>query len=101
MSLGDGDRVEELVAPDVVLALGPHEIHGVASVRRMAEQEAELIMEVEPSEVSSTDDGVVVDAVRRQRWRESGEIATEDLVRIGLVFADDEAIVRVTLEPRG
>lgn len=101
MSRGDGDRVEELVTPTVVLVIGPHEIHGVASVRRMAEQEAELMMEVEPSEARSTDDGVVVDAVRRQRWRESGEIATEDVVRVGLVFAAGEAIVRVTLEPRG
>lgn len=99
MSLGDGDRVEELVAPAVVLSIGPHEIHGVPSVRRMAEQEAELMMEVEPTEVRITDDGVVVDALRRQRWRESGEVATQDLVLIGLVFAADDAIVRVRLEP--
>lgn len=101
MSRGDGDRVEELVAPDVVLVIGPHEIDGMASVRRMAEQEAELVMEVEPTEARSTDDGVVVDAVRRQRWRGSGEVANEDMVRIGLVFAAGDLIERVTLEPLG
>lgn len=97
MSVGDGPRVEELVDPDVEVVIGPHVLRGVASVRRMAEEEAPLMMEVEPRDCRVADGVVHVDAVRRQRWRETGEIANEDDLAVAIGFGPSGAIARVEL----
>ena len=97
MSDGDGDAVERLVAPDVVLVLGPHEIDGAAEVRRMAEEIAPLEMRIEPEAVEEAAGGAVVRGRRVQRWRETGEIANQDEVDITCTYGDDGRIVRVEL----
>jgi len=97
MSDGDGDAVERLVAPDVVLVLGPHEIDGAAEVRRMAEEIAPLEMRIEPEAVEEAAGGAVVRGRRVQRWRETGEIANEDEVDVTCTYGDDGRIVRVEL----
>ena len=97
MSDGDGDTVERLVAPDVVLVLGPHEIGGAAEVRRMAEEIAPLEMRIEPEAVEEAAGGAVVRGRRVQRWRETGEIANQVEVDITCTYGADGRIVRVEL----
>ena len=101
MSDGDGDAVERLVDPGVVLALGPHEIEGVAEVRRMAEEVAPLQMRVEPERVEESGGVTVVQARRVQRWRETGEVATDDPVEVTCRTGGDGRIVRVELRAGG
>ena len=95
MSDGDGDTVERLVAPDVVLVLGPHEVEGAAELRRMAEEVAPLEMRIEPEAVEEAAGGAVVHGRRVQRWRETGEIADE--VNVACTYGEDGRIVRVEL----
>ena len=97
MSDGDGDAVERLVAPDVVLVLGPHEVEGAAELRRMAEEVAPLEMRIEPDAVEESAGAAVVRGRRVQRWRETGEIATEDEVDVTCTYGEDGRIVRVEL----
>jgi hypothetical protein len=97
MSLGEGARVEQLVDPEVEVVIGPHVLRGVATVRRMAEEEAPLVMEVEPRSTRVEGDVVHVEAVRRQRWRETGEIANEDEVGVTIRFGHSGAVDRVEL----
>ena len=97
MSVGDGARVEELVDPEVEVVIGPHVLRGVASVRRMAEEEAPLVMEVEPRSTRVEGDVVHVDALRRQRWRETGELANEDDLAVAIRFGPSGAVDRVEL----
>ena len=101
MSDGDGAAVERLVDPGVVLVLGPHAVEGVADVRRMAEEVAPLELRVEPLSVEETAGAAVVRARRIQRWRETGEIATEDSVDVTCRYGDDGRIVRVELRGTG
>jgi SnoaL-like domain len=99
MSTGDGERVTELAAPGIVVVLGPHEVVGVDEVRRLAEQEADLMMEVDPVEVREDGEYVVVDAIRRQRWRATGEVANEDRITVTIALSSDGSIARVELRP--
>jgi hypothetical protein len=101
MSDGDGDAVERLVDPDVVLVLGPHAIEGVADVRRMAEEVAPLELRVEPERVEEADAVTVVHGRRVQRWRETGELANEDAVDVTCRYGEDGRIVRVELRAGG
>jgi hypothetical protein len=97
MSDGDGAAVERLVDPGVVLVLGPHAVEGVADVRRMAEEVAPLELRVEPLSVEESAGGAVVHARRIQRWRETGEVATDDSVDVTCRYGDDGRIVLVEL----
>ncbi len=97
MSAGDGLCVEKLVDPNVEVVIGPHVLRGATDVRRMAEEEAPLVMEVEPGASHVEGDGVHVDVLRRQRWRETGEIATEDDLSVAIEFGPSGAIARVEL----
>jgi len=101
MSDGDGDAVERLADPGIVLALGPHELKGAAEARRMAEEVAPLEMRVEPELVEESGDVTVVQARRIQRWRETGEIAHEDAVEVRCRTGADGRIVRLELRAAG
>jgi limonene-1,2-epoxide hydrolase len=97
MSDGDGDAVERLVDPQVVLVLGPHEVEGVAQLRRMAEEVAPLEMRIEPETVEEAAGTARVHGRRVQRWRDTGEIASEDAVDVACSYGEDGRIVRVEL----
>jgi hypothetical protein len=97
MSDADGDAVERLVDPDVVLVLGLHQVEGAAAVRRMAEEVAPLEMRIECRSVEEDAGVTVVHGRRVQRWRETGELAHEDAVDVTCHYGPDGRIVRPEL----
>ncbi len=101
MSDGDGDALERLVDPGIVLVLGSHQVEGVADVRRMAEEVAPLDMRIEPERVEESDGVTIVHGRRVQRWRETGEIANEDAVDVICRHDETGRIVRAELRAGG
>jgi len=80
MNEQDAEAATSLARPDVVIALGPDEIVGHDGLRRLASQrDDQLTFEWLPLRVlDESDQRVSVDARRVQRWRATGEVASED-----------------------
>ena len=98
MNENDADTAASLVDANVEIALGPHVMTGRDAVRELAVQEdAELEFETVPVSFDVDGDHVNVTARRVQRWRDSGEIATDDEVQARIDLGDAGLITRVQL----
>ena len=88
MNAHDGDAAAALVDPTVEIALGNHIFAGQHAVRELATQrDPQLEFETIPLSFAGAGDQVEVTARRVQRWRTSGEIASEDDVHARFVLA--------------
>jgi hypothetical protein len=98
MNENDADTAASLVDPDVEITLGPHVMSGRDAIRELALQEdAELVFETVPLSFDADGDHVNVSARRVQRWRDSGEIATDDEVQARFDLDSTGLITRVEL----
>ena len=98
MNKNDADTAASLVDPNVEIALGPHVMTGRDAVRELAVQEdAELEFETVPVSFDDAGDHVNVTARRVQRWRDSGEVATDDEVQARVDVDEAGLITRVQL----
>jgi len=98
MNEHDADTAASLVDPNVEIALGPHVMTGREAIRELAVQEdAQLVFETVPVSFDADGDHVNVTARRVQRWRDSGEIATDDEVQARFDLDSSGLITRVQL----
>jgi len=98
MNTGDADAAAALVDPDVEITIGSQAFVGRDAVRQLAVQrDAELAFETIPVTIDADADGVAVVARRVQRWRQSGEIASDEEVRARFSVASDGLIKSVRL----
>jgi hypothetical protein len=99
MNTHDADTAETLVAPDVEIVMGPHARTGRTAVREFALQEdPELVFETVPVNVEpESGTRIAVQARRTSRWRESGDVAAEEDVRVRFDFGADGLITRIEL----
>ena len=99
MNAQDADAAAALVAPDVEIVMGPHVLTGHAALRELALQEdPQLVFETVPVKVDAErDTRATVLARRTSRWRESGEIAAEEDVRVLFDLDADGLITRLEL----
>jgi hypothetical protein len=97
MNAQDADAAVALTREDVVIAFGPNELQGHESLRELATQVDEQLsgemtpIGFEPESPSS----VRVSARRIDRWRSTGETATERDVQARFSLDTDGAITRV------
>jgi hypothetical protein len=98
MNAQDADSAAALVDASVEIALGSHVFRGREAVRELAvQQDAQLAFEFVPVTVERDGDRVDVVARRVQRWRDGGEIAAEEDVRVHFVLGPAGLITRVEL----
>src|SRR3954470_9132583 len=90
MNAQDADAVTALARPDITIAFGPNEVSGHEGLRELALQtDDQLPSEWVPVRVTQEDGGRVnVDARRVQRWRETGDVASEDEMQVHFVLDD-------------
>ena len=99
MNAQDADAAAALVGADVAIEIGPHGLSGRDAVRELALQtDEQLAFETVPQDISlASDDVVEVEAIRTQRWRNTGEVAAEDNLRASFTFDTDGTISKVVL----
>jgi hypothetical protein len=98
MNAQDADAAMGLTQEDVVIAFGPNEFQGHEALRELATQvDEQLSGEITPVEFHEDSPGsVLVRARRIDRWRSTGEIATERDIEARFSLADG-AITRVEM----
>jgi len=89
MNAQDADAAVALTRDDVAVAFGPNEFEGHEALRELATQvDEQLSAEITPLGFEHEAPGtVLVSARRTDRWRSTGEIATER--EIGASFSLD------------
>lgn len=99
MNVQDADAAVSLTREDVVIAFGPNEFRGHAVLRELALQvDEQLSSEIVPVGFEADGPGsVCVSARRIDRWRHTGETATERDIEAGFSFDADGLIARVRL----
>lgn len=97
MNAQDADAAVALTREDVVIAFGPNEARGHEALRELATQvDEQLNVEILPLGFELESAGsVVVSAQRVDRWRSTGEIATERDVEARFSLDADGAIARI------
>lgn len=97
MNAHDADAAVALTREDVVIAFGPNEFQGHEALRQLATQvDEQLSVEMTPAEFGLESPSFVhVSARRVDRWRSTGETATEREVEVRFSLDADGAITRV------
>jgi hypothetical protein len=97
MNAQDPDAAIALTREDVVIAFGPNEARGHEALRELATQvDEQLSAEIQPLGFELESAGsVVVSARRVDRWRSTGEIATERDVEARFSLDADGVIARI------
>jgi hypothetical protein len=99
MNAQDADAAVALTREDVVIAFGPNEFQGHEALREVATQvDEQLSGEITPVGFEEESlSSVSVSARRVDRWRSTGEIATERDIQARFSFDADGAITRVEI----
>ena len=99
MNEQDADAAAVLVAPEVEIVLGSHRMTGEAAIRELALQEdPQLTFENVPVTFEAQGDTrVAVVARRTSRWRENGELASEEEMHVLFDLDDDGRFTRIEL----
>jgi hypothetical protein len=99
MNAQDADAAVALTREDVVIAFGPNEFQGHEALRELATQvDEQLSGEMTPVEFElESPSSVSVSARRVDRWRSTGEVATEREIQAHFALDDDGAITRVEM----
>jgi hypothetical protein len=99
MNTGDADGAAALVDPDVEIVIGPHVLNGEAALRELALQEdPQVVFETVPVSVDAeSDTRRTVLATRTSRWRESGDVAAQEDVRVVFDLDGEGVITRIEL----
>ena len=97
MNAQDADAAVALTREDVVIAFGPNEAQGHEALRELATQvDEQLSAEITPVDFElESPSSVRVSARRIDRWRSTGETATERDVQARFSLDADGAITRV------
>jgi hypothetical protein len=97
MNAQDADAAVALTRDDVVVAFGPNELQGHEALRELATQvDEQLSAEITPVGFEPEGPSTVrVSARRTDRWRSTGETATERDVQARFSLDADGAIARV------
>ncbi len=97
MNSQDADAAVALTREDVVIAFGPNELEGHEALRELATQvDDQLSAEITPVDIElQSPSSVRVSAQRIDRWRSTGETATEREVQARFSLDADGAITRV------
>jgi ketosteroid isomerase-like protein len=84
MNERDADAAAALAAPDVEIVMGSHRMTGQEAIRELALQEdPQLVFENVPVSFDAQGDSrVAVVARRTSHWRENGELAAEEDLRV-------------------
>src|SRR5947207_11944448 len=83
MNAQDADAATALARPDVTIAFGPNQAAGHDELRSLATQtDDQLTSEWLPLRIDQDGDDQVVHAQRIQRWRSTGEVASEDEMQV-------------------
>ena len=99
MNAGDADGAAALVAPEVEIVRGPHALTGQAAVRELAlQQDPQLEFETIALSVDSESEArTIVLARRTSRWRDGGEVAAQEDVRVAFDLDAAGVITRIEM----
>jgi limonene-1,2-epoxide hydrolase len=102
MNAHDADAVAALVAPSIVIEMGPQRAEGVEAVRQIASDAGPgtLRSRVDILEITREGGRFELTARRVQHWTETNELASEE--RLQAVFHLDEQglVTRAELNPK-
>src|SRR3954447_12559811 len=99
MNAQDAEAATALARADVTIVLGPEQLAGHEALRALALQtDDQLTSEWVPDRLSSEGaERVDVEALRIQRWRTSGEVASQDDVHVRFALDGAGAIARIEI----
>lgn len=98
MNAQDADAAVALARTDVAIALGPSRLVGHDALKALALQtDDQLSFEWVAGDVRDDGERVTVHARRIQRWRATGEIASQDEVSALFILDASGAIARIEI----
>jgi len=102
MNEHDADAAAALVAPSIVIRMGPQTAEGVEAVREIASQPGPdtLTSTVEIVELTGADGRFEVMAERVQRWAETNELASTEKLKAVFYLDEDGLVTRAELDPK-
>ena len=101
MNEHDAEAAAALVAPTIVIRMGPHSAEGVEAVRELASQPGPetLSSAVEIAELREADGRFEITAKRVQRWAETNELASTEELRAVFYLDEQGLVTRAELDP--
>ena len=98
----DPDAAAALVAPSIVIVMGPQRAEGVDELRQIATQSGPETLDSRVEIIDLAGDGQRFEVIARrvQHWAETGDLASEE--RLAAVFhIDDQGLItRAELNPK-